>query len=586
MAQFEGQSIKPVPLRMELLPAFALAALAILFSFESRTPLLVVGTALVLTDIEVLVVIVVAAWAVTLLRSHRRPSAPLMVIVPTLLWITALLASTASAPAGPVLLPLHFTARMLAGIAIGWACYDTVVSSRWPALIGSGLALGGGLVAALGLTEALNLPVFVSWLGNFKVAPTRVGDILRISSTLSYATIASMVLELTFPFAFAWFITAQNKWLKAAAGALGMMDLTVLVLTLSRAGVISLGGALVVVVLAALRTEQRWIAYTGLGTIAILGILAGLSIIYNPEIGLRLSSEGDQSWFTDSISVPAQLTARPGEVLTIPVTITNTSVKTWSGGSSHPFSLGYHLYGSDQKLVTYDGARTPLGADVPPDGSVQIDARLVAPARPDTYDVRWDVVQNGVAWFSWKGSGTTSMKLTINGAAVDGPAVVFVPAPQDALTLPVPGRFQLWAAALAMFEAHPLLGVGPDNFRWQYGPFENLARWNVDIHANNLYIELLADTGMVGFLAFAWLAWRIMSRSADGLWKQRVGALWAWRVAALASLTTWFVHGLLDYFFEFTPTYIAFWMIAGLALGLAQLQDNERLNASANADRV
>ena len=569
----------------DLIPTAALTILGVLFAFESRTPLLVVGNTFVLTSVEVLIVLALATWVVTLLRSRRRPSAPLMVIVPAISWIAALLASTATAPA-PIALPLRFTARMVAGVALAWACYDCVVTARRPVWIACGLALGGGLVAVLGLAEALNLPVIVTWLGNFKVAPTRVGDILRISSTLSYATIASMVLELTFPLALGWFITAKHSALKAAAGVIGLLDLIVLVLTLSRAGVIALGAALAVVVLAALRSEQRRIAYAGAGAMATLGILAGLSIVYNPEVGLRLTSESDQTWFKDSIAVPGQLTARPGEVLVIPVTVTNASVKTWGGDASHPFSLGYHLYGSDHELVTYDGARTPLGADLPPDGTVQLQAKVVVPDKPDTYDIQWDVVQNGLAWFSWKGAATPSTALVVSGAAANGPAIVYVPPPQSILTLPVPGRLELWSAGLTMLESRPLLGVGPDNFRWQFGPYEHISQWNVDIHANNLYVELLADTGIIGFLAFMWLAWRIIRQSTGGLWTRRSGDLWVWRVAVLASLTAWFVHGLLDYFFEFTPTYTAFWMIVGLALGLAQLEVNERLDANANADRV
>jgi hypothetical protein len=37
----------------------------------------------------------------------------------------------------------------------------------------------------------------------------------------------------------------------------------------------------------------------------------------------------------------------------------------------------------------------------------------------------------------------------------------------------------------------------------------------------------------------------------------------------LASLVAWYVHGLFDYFYEFTPTYVAFWLIAGLAVATA-----------------
>ena len=39
-----------------------------------------------------------------------------------------------------------------------------------------------------------------------------------------------------------------------------------------------------------------------------------------------------------------------------------------------------------------------------------------------------------------------------------------------------------------------------------------------------------------------------------------------WQLALLAALTAWYVHGMLDSFYEFTPSFVAFWIIAGLAL--------------------
>ena len=46
----------------------------------------------------------------------------------------------------------------------------------------------------------------------------------------------------------------------------------------------------------------------------------------------------------------------------------------------------------------------------------------------------------------------------------------------------------------------------------------------------------------------------------------------ATRVLALgvaAALATYLLHGLLDYFFEFTPTYALFWLLAGMLVALA-----------------
>ncbi len=42
-----------------------------------------------------------------------------------------------------------------------------------------------------------------------------------------------------------------------------------------------------------------------------------------------------------------------------------------------------------------------------------------------------------------------------------------------------------------------------------------------------------------------------------------------WGLAVFAGLVAWFVHGLFDSFYEFTPTYTAFWLLAALGMGCA-----------------
>jgi hypothetical protein len=39
-------------------------------------------------------------------------------------------------------------------------------------------------------------------------------------------------------------------------------------------------------------------------------------------------------------------------------------------------------------------------------------------------------------------------------------------------------------------------------------------------------------------------------------------------VGLCASLATFFLHGMLDYFLDFTPIYLLFWMVVGLCASL------------------
>jgi hypothetical protein len=225
----------------------------------------------------------------------------------------------------------------------------------------------------------------------------------------------------------------------------------------------------------------------------------------------------------------------------------------------------------DGTSVTYDGLRTPLPADVPPGGSVSLDARVAAPETPGTYVIEWDGVEEAVTWFSWAGTPAGRSYLTVAGqpaTSTDAPARQTSAPPE---VTPPPGRLTQWRIALRMARNRPLFGVGPDNFRWVYGDFSGTPTWDTGNHANSLYVEWLADIGVVGLAAYLWFAWRLLWSSARALATTRPpDALWVWRLAFVASLAAWFLHGTVDYFYEPLPTNAAFWLIAALALAAAE----------------
>src|SRR3989442_7436506 len=68
------------------------------------------------------------------------------------------------------------------------------------------------------------------------------------------------------------------------------------------------------------------------------------------------------------------------------------------------------------ETVIWDGLRTKLPTDVPPGGSVTLQAALAYPASGGSYLLRWDMVQEGVAWFSGKGVAAAEQKVSVNSA--------------------------------------------------------------------------------------------------------------------------------------------------------------------------
>jgi len=127
-----------------------------------------------------------------------------------------------------------------------------------------------------------------------------------------------------------------------------------------------------------------------------------------------------------------------------------------------------------------------------------------------------------------------------------------------------PPRTEFWASAVAMFRDHPLLGVGPDNFRWRFAAYSGVPADNLGIHAHDQYLETLADTGLLGLATLLWL-WFGVARVALVEVREERGD-WPWRAALLASLAAWAVHAVLDDFERFWPTSVAFWLIVGLTV--------------------
>lgn len=66
-------------------------------------------------------------------------------------------------------------------------------------------------------------------------------------------------------------------------------------------------------------------------------------------------------------------------------------------------------------------------------------------------------------------------------------------------------RMAIWQAAWEMFQENPWLGVGPGNFDIAY-PLYALPGWpQVPGHAHNFYLNLLAETGIAGLIAYVGL---------------------------------------------------------------------------------
>jgi O-antigen ligase len=123
-----------------------------------------------------------------------------------------------------------------------------------------------------------------------------------------------------------------------------------------------------------------------------------------------------------------------------------------------------------------------------------------------------------------------------------------------------------------MFAAHPLLGVGPDNFRLSYGAYSGLPSADPRTHSNNMYLEILAGGGLLAGAVFVWLLWRAVGcfvRAVRVAADQRVqsGAVALGLAAAGLAIA---LHATVDSFLSFAPTYVLFSLTLGCAVVCAR----------------
>jgi hypothetical protein len=102
--------------------------------------------------------------------------------------------------------------------------------------------------------------------------------------------------------------------------------------------------------------------------------------------------------------IPSEI--KKGEETSAIVTVKNISDQTWpSKGDSkdhYRINLSYQFFNEAGEPLVMDVVRTPLPRDLKPGESLDLTAVVKAPEKPGKYEIRFDLVQEAVAWFGHK----------------------------------------------------------------------------------------------------------------------------------------------------------------------------------------
>jgi hypothetical protein len=546
--------------------------------FEALTPLLrVPGQSF--STVEMVLLLTMGAVAVAAIKARAVPEIRTALTAPWLAWIAAS-ALAALAAAEYRVNAVHMVARLMLAFGVFVITVNAATSTaRIHAMIVAA-AIAGTAVGVLVILEYVSFTPIFAFLKLFRVDTAYVGTQVRASGPFQYPTIASMYLEILFALILGLLPVA------AAAGRrgrlIGLVAVVAIVaeaitLTFTRAGLITMATSVVIVLAARIRRDGFDSGAKALAGIAVMVALQFLASRPVEALRLRLTSEGQDAWYSARFSVPADVQIPTGGRAAVPVTVTNTGRVAWSSEAARPFQLSYHwLLPNADTVVAWEGLRSTFPETIPPGGSATLQALVEAPRQPGSYRLLWDIELVDQLWFSTEPDATPQFtRAMVSGAVLPGKPPVLRQMPRRAER---PGRLVLWRGALGMAAAHPLLGVGPDNFRLSYGGYTAVRRPDPRVHSNDMYLEILAGSGLLGAALFGWLCWRAAGVARKTALQPARGALAAYGPAAAAAIVAIAQHGLVDSFLSFTPTYILIAIALGLASGCARL--------TAHADRV
>ncbi len=112
-------------------------------------------------------------------------------------------------------------------------------------------------------------------------------------------------------------------------------------------------------------------------------------------------SSSKPRWQVKFLAHDTPVSERGGQTIVVNLCVKNTGTKTWLQGDNSPVHIGYKWFdAAGQQQLDVEDRRTALPSDVAPDQNIALGAILVAPKKAGDYNLRWDLVAEGVTWFA------------------------------------------------------------------------------------------------------------------------------------------------------------------------------------------
>jgi hypothetical protein len=126
------------------------------------------------------------------------------------------------------------------------------------------------------------------------------------------------------------------------------------------------------------------------------------------------------AWQVQFLAHDTPVSERAGQTTIVNLRLQNTGANTWSPGGTHPVHIGYKWFNAaGQPQHDVEDRRTGLPTEVRPNDQIAIGAILATPKTPGKYQLRWDLVAEGITWFADAGGAPLVIPVSVTTLPVD-----------------------------------------------------------------------------------------------------------------------------------------------------------------------
>src|SRR5262245_6065803 len=301
--------------------------LVLVAPFEGLQPLVrLPGQSLTIVELALLAVLGTWLAAAVLLRQRPPLRTPL-----TLPWVAVLVTSAVAAAVAPVdrANAFHMVARFGLAFGVFLVTVSGVSSQDRLRRVVVAAAIVGVAVSVLVVLEFLGNGVVLRTLRIFRPGIAVVGSQVRAAGPFQYPTIASMYLEIVFAFTLGLLpdaVAEKRTWVVVALLAALAVIAEGIVLTFTRAGLLSMAAAVLVV--GALRYRRSGFD-PSTWAVALVALIVAAEIFTSRSadvLRLRMMTESQDDWYQAEIDAPLTLPLKTGAIVSVPVQVTNSGL--------------------------------------------------------------------------------------------------------------------------------------------------------------------------------------------------------------------------------------------------------------------